>query len=186
MNRARVEQLIRDLLVELGEDPSQERMADTPVHVTDLFEMFAIQREKPFRFQTMSESLDGEQLVVIRNLKFVSLCEHHLLPFFGQIHIGYIGHKRTCDPAECARVVKQFACRLQLQERLTEQVADALMEALEPRGIGVAAEGRHMCMMMRGVEKQNSEIQSSTLRGCFFQPAIRHAFFSHVMKAATM
>jgi GTP cyclohydrolase I len=186
MNRSRVEQIIRDLLVELGEDPSQERLGATPTHVADLLEMFVIQEVKPVRFQTVSESLGKEQLVVVRNLKFVSLCEHHLLPFFGQIHIGCVVRKRTCDPAECARVVEQFSYRPQLQERLTEQIADALMEAFEPRGIGVAAEGRHMCMMMRGVEKQNSEIQSSTLRGCFFQPTIRRNFFAQVKKASAI
>lgn len=186
MNRFRVEQIIRDLLVELGEDPSQERLVATPAHVADLLEMFAIQDVKPVRFQIASENLDKERMVIVRNLRFVSLCEHHLLPFFGQIHIGFIARMRMCDPAECARAVEQFAHRPQLQERLTEQIADALMGALQPRGIGVAAEGRHMCMMMRGVEKQNSGIQSSTLRGCFFQPVIRRIFFAHAVKASAI
>lgn len=183
MNRSRVEQIIRNLLIEIGEDPSQERLVGTPGRVVDFLEMFAIQEVHPVPFQTVSENLDRGRMVVVRNLKFVSLCEHHLLPFFGRIHIGCIAHNRTCDPAFCARVVEQFAHRPQLQERLTEQIADALMQALEPHGLGIAVEGRHMCMMMRGVEKQNSEIQSSTLRGCFFQPTIRRTFFAQVTRS---
>ena len=181
MNGSRVEQIIRELLIELGEDPSQERLAGTPTRVAELLEMFALQELEPIPFQSASESLGRGRMMVVRNLGFVSLCEHHLLPFFGRIHIGCIARERTCDPAYCARVVERFAHRLQLQERLTEQIADALMEALEPEGIGVAAEGRHMCMMMRGVEKQNSKIQSSTLRGCFFESTMRRTFFTHVM-----
>ena len=167
MNRSRVEQIIRSLLIEIGEDPSQERLIATPRRVADFLEIFAIQEVQPVSFQIVSENLDRGRMVVVRNLKFVSLCEHHLLPFFGQLHIGCIAHKRTCDPAFCAHVVERFAHRPQLQERLTEQIADALMQTLEPQGLGVAVEGQHMCMMMRGVEKQNSALQSSTLRGFF-------------------
>ena len=126
------------------------------------------ERWSPSRFRALPRVSGRGQMTIVSKLAFVSLCEHHLLPFFGQIHIGCIARERGCDAAYCARVVESFAHRPQLQERLTEQIADALMEALEPEGIGVAAEGRHMCMMMRGVEKQNSKIQSSTLRGCFF------------------
>lgn len=184
MDRSRVEQIIQRLLIELGEDASQERLAGTPRQVAELFEMFAVRTLEPFPLQSTPESLGRGQMTIVSKLAFVSLCEHHLLPFFGQIHIGCIARERGCDAAYCARVVESFAHRPQLQERLTEQIADALMEALEPEGIGVAAEGRHMCMMMRGVEKQNSKIQSSTLRGCFFNSTIRRTFFEHVMKAA--
>jgi GTP cyclohydrolase IA len=184
MDRSRVEQIIQRLLIELGEDPSQERLAGTPRRVAELLEMFAVQELEPIPIQSASDSAGRGRMIIVPNLSFVSLCEHHLLPFFGQIHIGCIVHERACDAAYCARVVERFAHRPQLQERLTEQIADALMEALEPEGIGVAAEGRHMCMMMRGVEKQNSEIQSSTLRDCFFNPTVRRTFFTHVMKAA--
>ena len=186
MNRSHLEQLIRELLIELGEDLSHERLAGTPSRVADLLEMFALQKLEPIPFQSASKSLGRGRMMIVRNLRFLSLCEHHLLPFFGRIHIGCIARERTCDPAYCAHVVERFAHRPQLQERLTEEIADALMEALEPEGIGVAAEGRHMCMMMRGVEKQNSEIQSSTLRGCFFESTIRRTFFTHVMIAAAI
>ena len=186
MDRARVEQLIQELLIELGEDPSQERLAGTPRRVAELLEMFAVQKPEPIPPPSTHESPGRGRMMIVPNLGFISICEHHLLPFFGQIHVGCIARERTCDAAYCARVVEAFAHRPQLQERLTEQIADALMEALEPEGIGVAAEGRHMCMMMRGVEKQNSEIQSSTLRGCFFDPTIRRTFFTQVMKTVTI
>jgi GTP cyclohydrolase I len=184
MDRSHVEQIIQRLLIELGEDPSQERLAGTPRRVAELFEMFAVQKLEPIPVPGASESPGRGRMMIVPNLSFVSLCEHHLLPFFGRVHIGCIVRERTCDAAYCARVVDRFAHRPQLQERLTEQIADALMEAFEPEGVGVAAEGRHMCMMMRGVEKQNSEIQSSTLRGCFYDSTIRRTFFTQVMKAA--
>jgi GTP cyclohydrolase IA len=184
MDRSHVEQIIRQLLIELGEDPSQERLAGTPRRVAELIEMFAVQKLEPIPLSSASESPSRGRMMIVPNLAFVSLCEHHLLPFFGRVHIGCIARDRTCDAAYCVRVVESFAHRPQLQERLTEQIADALMDALEPEGVGVAAEGRHLCMMMRGVEKQNSEIQSSTLRGCFFNPTVRRTFFTHVMKAA--
>jgi GTP cyclohydrolase I len=147
--------------------------------------MFAVQKLEPIPFQSASESPGGGRMIV-RKFEFVGLCEHHVLPFVGRIHIGCIERARQCDAAFCARIVERFAHRPQPQERLTEQIADALTEASEPEGIGVVAEGRHMCMMMRGVAKQNSEIQSSTLRGCFFDPAIRRVFFTHVMKSAAI
>jgi len=118
-------------------------------------------------------------MTLLRGLGFVSLCEHHLLPFFGQVHVGCIPRDPAwaCDPAACAEVVEALAHRPQLQERMTEEVADALFAALRPEGLGVAVEGRHLCMMMRGVGKHGAEIRTSSLRGSFLDPGIRRTFF---------
>ncbi len=186
MDRARVERLVRELLAELGEDPARQGLVLTPARVSDLLEKFSPRKPEPVALEPSAESAPPGEMTLVQSLGFFSLCEHHLLPFFGRVHVGCIERERAVDAATCARIVERFARRPQLQERLTEQIADALVEALRPDGVGVAAEGRHMCMMMRGVEKQNSEIQSSTLRGCFYDPAVRRAFFQHVMRAAPM
>ncbi len=184
MNHARVEQIIRDLLLELGEDPTREGLQATPVRTADLLQAFAVKRPQAAPPAVATASLAGMGAMTVQTFAFVSLCEHHLLPFFGRVHIGCILRLRECAPTYFEHVVATYAHQPQLQERMTEQIADALMMAVEPNGIGVAAEGRHMCMMMRGVEKQNSEIRSSTLRGCFYQAAIRRSFFARVMTAA--
>lgn len=182
MTRERVERIIRDLIVELGGDPAREGLRGTPARTADLIEAFVVKRPQPPP-STASSPSQG-QVMTVHTCAFVSLCEHHLLPFFGQVHIGFIPRVHEGDSAYFEHVVATYARQPQLQERMTEQIADELMRALEADGVGVAAEGRHMCMMMRGVGKQNSEIQSSTLRGCFYQAAIRRAFFMQAMRPA--
>lgn len=175
MDRPRVERLVADLLRELGEDPLRQGLAGTPGRVTDVLSSF--QRRKGAPPPGRAEELEaGGPMILVRDLGFLSLCEHHLLPFFGRCQIGYVPKGRAYDASACADVVTFYARRLQLQERLTEQIADALFNALEPEGIGVVLEGRHMCMMMRGVEKQNSDIETSSLRGSFLDPATRQSF----------
>ncbi len=187
MDRARVERLVRELLAELGEDPARQGLALTPARVSDLLEEFSLREPEPVALEPSAESARPGEMTLVQSLSFFSLCEHHLLPFFGRVHIGWIPRARTCDAAECARVVERVVHRPQLQERITEEIADRLYRALEPVGLGVAAEGRHMCMMMRGVRKQKSEIQSSSLRGAFLDdPAIRRTFFAQVARAAPM
>ncbi len=167
MDRSRVEEIIRSLLVELGEDPSREGLAGTPARAADLLAMFALREPALPAVEIRPAGHDRGQMTVARDLPFFSLCEHHLLPFFGSVHIGCVPRERTCDPSFYSRVIESFAHRPQLQERLTEQIAEALMEALEPEGIGIAAEGRHMCMMMPGVEKQNAVVVTSSVLGTF-------------------
>lgn len=183
---SRLESLIRELIAELVEAPARQGLVDTPRRVADWLELFSVRCPAPIVRAAPANPPDKGRMIVVQNLGFRSLCEHHLLPFFGRVHIGCITRERRCDAELCEEVVAYFAHRPQLQERFTEQIADFLFEALAPEGLGVAAEGRHMCMMMRGVEKQNSEIQSSSLRGCFLEPAIRRTFFRGVASAASM
>ncbi len=184
MNRGRVERIVRDLLVEFGEDPDRPGLRETPARAAALIEAFAVKRPQPASSRPVETRLSRGQVMTLHTFAFVSLCEHHLLPFFGRVHIGCIPRDRDGDSAYVEHVVATYAHQLQLQERMTEQIADELMSTLAAEGVGVAAEGRHMCMMMRGVQKQNSEIQSSTLRGCFYQGAIRRAFFMQTMMPA--
>ncbi len=153
----------------MGEDPDREGLRDTPRRV-----------EKSLRWLTRGYDLDvkealGEALfeeqhdsmVLVKDIELYSLCEHHLLPFFGKAHIAYIPNGHVVGLSKLPRVVDVFARRLQLQERLTEQIASAIQEALEPRGVGVVVEAYHLCMMMRGVEKQNSKTITSAVHGAF-------------------
>jgi GTP cyclohydrolase I len=161
--------LMAELLARLGEDPSRDGLLKTPERM-----------EKSLRWLTRGYGMnvhdvigdalfeeDYDNMVLVRDIEFYSMCEHHMLPFFGQAHIAYIPSGRVVGLSKMARVVEVFARRLQVQERLTDQIADALVEVLEPRGVGVVVEAAHFCMMMRGVEKQNSKTITSALRGSF-------------------
>ncbi len=176
MDGARVERLVRELLAELEEDPARPGLAHTPERLREVLSTFERRPGPPvLGGRDVRPEVPG-RMVLVRDVGFLSLCEHHLLPFFGTCQIGCIPREHPCDPPWCMEVVTFFARRLQLQERLTEQIADALHAILEPEGVGVAIDGRHMCMMMRGVEKQDSHIQTSSLRGRFLDPAVRGTF----------
>ncbi len=176
MDAARVERLVRELLAELDEDPARPGLAHTPERVRQALSTFEL---RPWPPVLAGGDLPPEapgRMVLVRDVGFLSLCEHHLLPFFGTCHVACIPRAHPCDPGWCTEVVTFLAHRLQLQERLTEQIADAIHAMLDPDGVGVTIDGRHMCMMMRGVEKQSSHIQTSSLRGCFLEPAVRDTF----------
>jgi len=161
--------LVRRLLVCLGEDPGRQGLRLTPQRV-----------ERAFRFLTSGYQKDPEEIinaayydvpydemVIVKDIEVFSLCEHHLLPFFGKCHIAYIPEKRVVGLSKLARLVNIYARRLQLQERLTNQIAQTLWEKLEPKGVAVILEARHLCMAMRGVEKQHSATVTSAMLGCF-------------------
>ena len=167
MDRARVETLVRELLVELGEDPEREGLRRTPARVAAAFE-FLLRGQR----MTPEEAVGGavfeqptNDMVVVRNIELYSLCEHHLLPFFGRCHIGYIAMGKVIGASKLARITETFARRLQIQERLTNQIAGAVMDAVGAQGVGVIIEAQHLCMMMRGVEKQNSIMTTSSVLG---------------------
>jgi GTP cyclohydrolase I len=160
---------IREMLEALGEDPNRSGLQRTPERV-----------EKSLRWLTQGyqQTLEGvigqavfeephESMIMVRDIELYSMCEHHMLPFFGRAHVAYIPNGKIIGLSKLPRIVDMFARRLQLQERLTDQVADAIMEVLDPRGVGVVIEASHLCMMMRGVEKQNSKTVTSAVRGVF-------------------
>jgi GTP cyclohydrolase IA len=164
-----IPELVRKMFVEIGEDPNREGLRRTP-------ERF----EKAFRFLTSgydqdpAKILNGamfsvcyDEMVVVKDIEMYSLCEHHLLPFFGKCHVAYLPNKKVVGLSKIARLVNMYARRLQIQERLTNQIANTIQEQLNPQGVGVIIEARHLCMVMRGVEKQNSLAVTSAMLGAF-------------------
>jgi len=161
------EEIIRNLLVNIGENPDRPELLKTPARVAKFWQHVS-QGYKVDVLEMLKESLvyeDYNQMIIVKDLDFFSLCEHHLVPFFGKAHVAYIPNGKIIGFSKIPRVVTAFSQRLQIQERLTQQIADALNEALEPKGVGVIIEARHLCMQMRGVEKQNSNITTSVMLG---------------------
>ena len=164
-----MEGAVTTLLHAIGEDPLREGLLKTPERVAKSLAFLTSGASK-----TMADVLNGavfteeyDQMVLVKEIEFYSLCEHHMLPFFGRAHVAYIPDGRIVGLSKIPRIVEVFARRLQVQERLTDQIADALQGTLEPQGVGVVIEAYHLCMMMRGVEKQNSKTITSALRGTF-------------------
>jgi GTP cyclohydrolase I len=161
--------LVRRQLELLGEDPTREGLARTPVRVANAMRWLTRGYEHDLRdvVGTGIFQDDHDNMIMVRDIELYSLCEHHLLPFFGKAHIGYIPNGRIVGLSKLPRIVDMFARRLQVQERLTGEIADAVCEVLNPLGVGVVIEAYHLCMMMRGVEKQNSKTITSALNGSF-------------------
>ena len=181
MNLQRVAELVRELLVEIGEDPSREGLDKTPQRVAralkDLTEGYR---------KSVAREINGaifeshtNNMIIARDIEVFSLCEHHMLPFFGRCHIGYIAKRKVLGVSKLARIMEIYARRLQIQERMTEQIAREVMQAVDAEGVGVVMECRHLCMMMRGVEKQNSVMTTSSVLGSFHnRPETRAAFMN--------
>ncbi len=167
--RAALERHVQALLGLLGEDPAREGLLRTPHRVAEALHWLTRGYDMDYR-QVIGGALFEEQhesMVLVRDIELYSMCEHHMLPFFGRAHIAYIPDGRIVGLSKLPRIVEVFARRLQVQERLTDQIADALEDVLRPKGVGVVIEASHLCMMMRGVEKQNSRTVTSALRGSF-------------------
>jgi len=173
------EALVAQMLVRLGEDPEREGLRRTPLRVAKALDFLTS------GYQTRLEDVINdaifenccEEMVIIKDIEFYSMCEHHMLPFFGKATIGYIPDGRIIGLSKVARLVDMYARRLQVQERLTNEVADAMMDILTPHGVGVILEASHFCMMMRGVEKQSSSTVTSAVRGSFLtDPRVRSEF----------
>jgi GTP cyclohydrolase IA len=179
--------LVAEMIRRLGDDPLREGLLKTPERV-----------EKAMRFLTSGYQMTPEgvigdalfeehhhNMVLVRNIEMYSMCEHHMLPFFGKVHIAYIPDGRIMGLSKAARLVEVFSRRLQVQERLTEQIAQALWEVVQPQGVGVIIEAHHLCMMMRGVEKQNSSTITSAMRGAFLEDQRTRDEFVHLAVAST-
>jgi len=184
MYNARMQELIRQLLVTLGEDPGREGLVRTPLRV-----------EKALRFLTSGYgadidavlnnalfTVDYSEMVIVKDIDFYSLCEHHLLPFFGKCHVAYIPSKQVIGLSKIPRLVEVFARRLQIQERMTNQIAETIREKINPLGVAVVVEGTHLCMSMRGVEKQNSFAVTSAMLGSFRENARTRMEFLELLK----
>ena len=164
-----LEELVREMLRRLGEDPEREGLLKTPERVAKSLEWLTRGHRLDVR-RVVGDAIFKEEhhnMVLVRDIEMYSLCEHHMLPFFGRVHVAYIPKGRIVGLSKVARVVDVFARRLQVQERMTEQIAQAIEEVLDPTGVGVIVEAHHLCMMMRGVEKQNSKTITSAVRGIF-------------------
>lgn len=164
-----LEALVRQVLVRLGENPDRHGLQRTPTRIANALTFLTSGYQ-----QTVEGVVEGaifpddcDEMVIVKDVEFYSQCEHHMLPFFGRVHVGYVPDGKIIGLSKIARIVDVFARRLQVQERMTGQIADGLMEILAPRGVGVVVEASHFCMMMRGVQKQNSSTLSSAMRGIF-------------------
>ena len=184
MDEAKIGRLVRELLVELGEDPDREGLAKTPARVARALAHLTrgyAQDPEAVVGGAVFEAGGANHMVVVRDIDIYSLCEHHLMPFFGHCHVGYIPRGKVLGVSKIARLADCFAARLQIQERLTGQIARAVRDATGAEGVGVVMECEHLCMQMRGVEKQNSRMATSAVLGSFHDdPATRAEFFSLV------
>jgi len=177
--RASLTDAVRTLLTEIGEDPGREGLAGTPERVRRMYdELTAGYHVDPDALLNGAcFNVDYDEMVVVRDIEFFSLCEHHLLPFIGKAHVGYLPRGRVVGLSKIPRIVDMYAQRLQVQERLTVQVADFLMERLEPKGVACVVEATHLCTMMRGVKKQEATMVTSAMTGTFRRDARTRAEF---------
>lgn len=185
MNTQRVQELIRELLIEIGEDPEREGLKNTPARVAKAWEFLTKGYHSDPQKIINNALFDSasNNMIIARDIEVYSLCEHHMLPFYGKCHIGYIAQEKVLGVSKLARIVEVFSRRLQIQERLTEQIARTIMDVTGAEGVGVVMECKHLCMMMRGVEKQNSVMTTSSVLGSFHnEQATRAEFLSLALR----
>jgi GTP cyclohydrolase IA len=177
-DEAGVKRAVQDLILALGEDPDREGLRDTPRRIVQMYdEIFAGLDVDPAEYLSVQFGTGHDEMVILRDIPFYSMCEHHFLPFHGVAHVGYIPEGSVVGISKIARVVEGFAKRPQLQERLTGQVADCIMQAVNPDGVAVVIEAEHLCMTMRGVRKQGSRMVTSAMRGGFRRQSVTRAEF---------
>jgi len=169
LTSASFEDLVREMLIRLGEDPAREGLLRTPNRVHRAFEFLTkgYQEDPEAMLKKALFTVTYDEMVIVKDVEMFSLCEHHLLPFFGKVHVAYIPNGKVIGLSKIPRLIEIFSRRLQIQERLTTQIAETIQKAIEPQGVGVVIEARHLCMMMRGVEKQHSAAVTSSMLGCF-------------------
>ena len=176
------EDLYTELLTRLGEDPARDGLVKTPERTAQAMSFLTkgYQEDAQKILCGALFDVDYDEMVIVRDIEVFSLCEHHMLPFFGKVHVAYIPNGKVIGLSKIPRLVEVFARRLQVQERLTRQIADTIHDAIDPQGVGVVIEARHLCMMMRGVEKQHSSTVTSAMLGVFHQQNTRAEFLSLV------
>ena len=174
-------ELIRNILEAIGEDPDREGLLDTPKRVIKSWEtLFGGYHQRPEDVLTTQFNEDYNSMVICDNIEFYSTCEHHLLPFYGICHIAYIPTKKIIGLSKMPRLVDLYARRLQVQERLTEQITNSLMNFLDTLGVGVIIKSKHLCMVCRGVQKRHATMITSSIKGIFFQPNVKEEFINLV------
>ena len=181
------QEMLREILSRLGEDPARDGLLATPGRMEKSLSFLTKgYDENPTQIlRGAMFDVDYDEMVIVKDIEMFSLCEHHMLPFFGRVHVAYIPKGKVIGLSKIPRLVEVFARRLQVQERLTRQIAETIQHAIEPQGVGVVIEARHLCMMMRGIEKQNSSTVTSAMVGCFRQKETRSEFLSLVRNTAT-
>jgi GTP cyclohydrolase I len=183
IDQDKIKRAVHDILVAIGEDPSREGIKETPRRIAEMYaEVFSGMKEDPREVLNVGFEEGHNEMVILKDIPFYSMCEHHLLPFYGMVHIGYIPKGRVVGASKLGRVVEILAKRPQLQERLTTQIADTIVEALQPQGVAVVIEAEHLCMTMRGVKKPGSNIVTSAMRGSFRTRAVTRAEFLSLIK----
>ncbi|MFP4380230.1 MAG: GTP cyclohydrolase I FolE [Candidatus Sumerlaeia bacterium] len=185
MNQKRVEELIRELLKEIGEDPGRQGLLKTPERVAKAWDYLTRGYRQDIK-EVVNDAVFESQvnnMIIVRDIEIYSMCEHHMLPFFGRCHVGYIAKDKVLGVSKLARIADMYGRRLQIQERMTEQIAREIRDAVKPEGVGVVMECQHLCMMMRGVSKQNSVMTTSTVLGSFHNDeATRNEFMRLIGK----
>jgi GTP cyclohydrolase I len=182
---ADIEEAVRTILISVGEDPEREGLQRTPHRVAKMYdELLAGYHVDPVKL--VNDALfdvEYDEMIIVKDIEFFSMCEHHMLPFFGRAHVAYIPRSKVIGLSKIPRIVEMFARRLQVQERMTRQIADMIEEILEPLGVAVVIEGSHMCSMMRGVKKEHPRMVTSTMLGSFKQnPMTRNEFMDHLRR----
>ena len=169
LTSASFEELVREMIVRLGEDPTREGLTRTPERVHRAYEHLTkgYKEDPQAMLKEALFTVNYDEMVIVKDVEMFSLCEHHMLPFFGKVHVAYIPNGKVIGLSKIPRLIEIFARRLQIQERLTTQIAETIQAAIQPQGVGVVIEARHLCMMMRGVEKQHSAAVTSSMLGCF-------------------
>ena len=169
LTSATFEELIREMLIRLGEDPEREGLLRTPTRVKKAFEFLTrgYNEDPEALLKNALFTVTYDEMVIVKDVEMFSLCEHHMLPFFGKVHVAYIPNGKVIGLSKIPRLIEIFSRRLQIQERLTTQIAETIQKVIQPQGVGVVIEARHLCMMMRGVEKQHSAAVTSSMLGCF-------------------
>jgi GTP cyclohydrolase IA len=169
LTSASFEDLVREMIVRLGEDPAREGLLRTPNRVHRAYEYLTkgYKEDAEVMLKDALFTVTYDEMVIVKDVEMFSLCEHHILPFFGKVHVAYIPNGKVIGLSKIPRLIEIFSRRLQIQERLTTQIAETIQKAIEPQGVGVVIEARHLCMMMRGVEKQHSAAVTSSMLGCF-------------------